>query len=63
MSNDLATIAHKIREVPDETCQGCPQNWEGECRAYEIPHSRQEREYREQDGGKTNCFPNRRIKS
>jgi len=25
--------------VPDELCQRCPQLWEGECRAFMLPHS------------------------
>lgn len=39
-------ISGKIHNVPDETCAGCPQNWRGECRAFCIPHSTEERRHR-----------------
>lgn len=40
------TIEHKIRRTPDEVCAPCPQNYEGECRAYSLPHSDAERQAR-----------------
>jgi hypothetical protein len=35
-------VMHKIAVVPDEMCRVCPQNYEHECRAYSIPHSKEE---------------------
>lgn len=31
-----------IRETPDETCELCTQMFDGECRAYSLPHSDEE---------------------
>ncbi len=47
-------IYHKIKNVPDSVCEGCGQNWQSQCRAYEMPHSEEERKHR---GEKTdlNC--------
>jgi len=39
-------IKHKIRAVSDELCHQCFQHWDGECRAYEMAHSREEYLYR-----------------
>lgn len=43
-------IKHKIRKVPDSVCEKCTQLWEGECRAFEVPHSRAERTSRHRGG-------------
>lgn len=48
-------VAHKIMDVADATCRGCPQNWQGECRAYEVPHSPEEGNQRK--AGSMNCQP------
>jgi len=39
----LQTVTGKIRDVPDSVCEGCPQNYQGECRAYLVPTSDEER--------------------
>ena len=39
-------IEHKMRDVPDSVCQKCPQLWEGECRAFCVSHSEEERIHR-----------------
>lgn len=39
-------IAHKIANVSDEAFTGCPQLWEGECRAFQMTHSEAERVHR-----------------
>lgn len=40
-------ITNKVRPgVTDETCQGCPQLWRGECRAYMVYRSDQEKRHR-----------------
>lgn len=36
-------IKNKIRAVPDSVCEKCTQLWEDECRAWEMPHSEEER--------------------
>lgn len=42
------TIPNKVLDVPDEVCRGepdgvpCNQLWKGECRAYQMPHSKEE---------------------
>lgn len=40
-------IKGKIGEVGEEICSHCAQNYSGECRAFEDPHSPEEREARE----------------
>jgi len=42
-------IKHKIGNVQDDLCEYCPQMWESECRAYEVPHNEAERKQRESD--------------
>jgi len=42
-------IKGKIRDVPDEICKGCRQLWNGECRAFLVPQSKEEREHRMKD--------------
>lgn len=44
------------RNATDITCAGCSQLYEGECRAYEMPHSQAEREARLRNGGKLQCY-------
>ena len=40
-------IEHKIEpRTPDEVCLNCQQLYEGECRAFSVPHSREEKEAR-----------------
>jgi len=39
-------ITRKIKQVSDNVCKGCYQLWKNECRAYSIPHSDEERKYR-----------------
>ena len=41
-------IKHKINQVGDVICGHCAQNYQDECRAFEAPHSDQERAAREQ---------------
>jgi len=36
-------VDHKIGRVSDEVCAQCAQCWEGECRAFTVPHSEAER--------------------
>lgn len=51
-------VEHKIfKNVLDSVCLGCPQNWENICRAYSMPHSQNEREFRLSNGGGMNCQP------
>lgn len=41
-------VDHKICDRPDEYCiNECSQYWQGECRAFEVPHSQAEREHRQ----------------
>lgn len=40
------TIAHKIVPVSDSLCRLCPQCWQGECRAFQVPQSEQEEMHR-----------------
>jgi len=40
-------IKGKIEAVGDEICGHCAQNYQDECRAFEAPHSDQERTERE----------------
>jgi len=40
-------IKGKIEQVGDYLCGLCAQNYSGECRAFEDPHSPEEREARE----------------
>jgi len=40
-------IRGKIEEIGDEICNHCSQNYQEECRAFEYPHSDQERTERE----------------
>jgi len=42
--------------VQDEVCVGCPQNWQGQCRAYQAYHSPEEREHRSRGETPTNCM-------
>lgn len=39
----------KIRKVPDTLCAKCPQQFDGECRAYMMPHSDDEYLQRKSD--------------
>lgn len=48
-------IKHKAYSVPDSVCEGCSQLYEGECRAFTVPHSPDETEHRA--GGAMNCRP------
>ena len=41
-------IRNKIKKVPDSTCKGCPQSWQGECRAFLLPHTDVEMAHRNQ---------------
>lgn len=59
----MSKVCGKISNVADETCQDCPQCWEGECRAFCLPHSLAERNHRTHNGrdnGLMNCFPSGR---
>lgn len=40
-------IKGKIEQVGDQICGHCAQNYQDECRAFEVPHSDQERTERE----------------
>ena len=35
-------VTNKIAPVQDALCELCAQCWEGECRAYQMPHSSEE---------------------
>lgn len=48
-------MLNKIVDVADEVCEECPQAWGGECRAFLLPHSKEEREHRLTGGPK--CSP------
>jgi len=50
-------IRGKIEEIGDEVCGHCAQNYQDECRAFEAPHSDQEREAREK--GDALCITSR----
>jgi len=54
----MQTVTGKIRDVPDSVCEGCPQNYQGECRAYLVPSSDEERLHRlrlNAEGSFLNC--------
>ena len=38
--------SNKIQNVPDSLCKKCHQNWNDECVAFQMPHSKAEREFR-----------------
>jgi len=38
-------IKHRII-TNDSSCEGCSQNWQGECRIFCIPHTHKEAEFR-----------------
>jgi len=42
-------IEHKMARVIDDLCHLCAQHWDGECRAYQMPHNEAERAQREGD--------------
>ena len=42
-------VSNKIVNVSDAICVICFQNWERECRAFEIPHSEAEKISRKRD--------------
>lgn len=50
-------IKGKIEQVGDEICGHCSQNYQEECRAFEFPHSDQERTEREK--GDALCITSR----
>ncbi len=54
-------VEHKILKVDDKVCEGCPQNWEAVCRAYSMPHSEEEREFRTQGKIRMLCLPTHRY--
>lgn len=56
MSNVKSAVEYKIARVPDEVCKGCPQNYEGVCRAFSFPHSMAEQKARLRDGGHPKCL-------
>lgn len=39
-------ISNKIFKVEDSTCEDCSQNYLGECRAFQLPQSEEERKAR-----------------
>lgn len=39
----------KIAPVDDDLCQRCSQAWEDKCRAFCVPHSKEEQAQREKD--------------
>ncbi len=43
-------VSNKIVDVPNSTCHKCYQNFENVCRAFEVPGSEFEKEYRERGG-------------
>lgn len=45
----IATIEHKTKPVIDDLCKLCAQQWQGECRAFQMPHSDEEKAQREGD--------------
>ena len=59
-------VEHKIANVKDVICVGCPQNWANVCRAYSMPESNEEYKSRTvhiaegKPGMK--CFPNIRSR-
>lgn len=54
-------VDHKAYKVGDKVCVGCPQNWEGDCTAYNMPGSKAEYEHRTSKLPKMNCMPNKRY--
>ena len=52
-------VEHKIvAGTPDEVCHQCPQLWQGECRAFSVPHSLEEERARSTGYG-MECDPPR----
>lgn len=47
----MTDISHKISKVSDDICKDCNQLWEGECCAFQVPHSIEELEYRKKSPG------------
>lgn len=43
----MEKVRNKAYLVEDELCELCPQCWQGECRAFLVPHSEEERKHRE----------------
>lgn len=60
-------IENKIRSVDDSTCdRGCPQLWQGECRAFQMPQTTAERLHRAIPYPIMNCAvpsPRSRVRS
>ncbi len=52
-------VKHKIEQVSDFICGQCAQNYQDECRAFEAPHSDQERAARER--GDPLCISSRAV--
>lgn len=50
-------IKGKIEQIGDAICAHCSQNYQDECRAFEAPHSDQERAAREK--GDALCITSR----
>jgi len=50
-------VKQKIYDVPDSVCEICPQNYEDECRAFQVPHSTEEYICRNRGGAK--CILNK----
>ena len=44
-----------VKGTLDEVCQQCSQCYEGVCRAYCVPHSKEERHARTADGHGLEC--------
>lgn len=42
-------VSNKIHQVSDDLCELCAQCWESQCRAYQVPHSDEERAQRISD--------------
>jgi len=46
---EAGAVRHKIAPVIDDLCELCAQHWRGECRAFQAPHSEEERAQRQGD--------------
>ena len=58
-------IENKIRSVDDTVCEDCPQKWQGDCTAFQMPHSEAERIFRSIPYPIMNCVvpsPRTRVK-
>ena len=44
----MPRVRNKAFNVPDDTCRECSLYWNGECRAFKVPESDEERNKRDE---------------